>query len=86
MTIGQRMTPAEAEQNAARWAESGRTVEVVDASKMLLVVVVQETPTGETEMRAEAPNCDKPTAAAILRYVADQWDPERVGTIQARPK
>jgi len=86
VNVGERMTPAQAEQNAARWAESGRTVEVVDASKMMLVVVVQQTSDGRQEMRAEAPNCDKPTAAAILRYVADQWDPEHTGTIEARPK
>ena len=84
MTIGQRMTPAAAEAKAAEWAASGRTTEVVDASKMMLIVVVKQTADGRAELRAEAPNCDKRSAAAILRQVADQWDPERTGTVEVR--
>jgi hypothetical protein len=80
--IGERMTPKQAEEKAAQWAASGRTAEVVDAAKMLLIVVVQETEDGRAEMRAQAPNCDKVTAAAILRQVADQWDPDRTGTVE----
>lgn len=82
MIIGDRMTPELAEQKAAEWAESGRKVEVVDASKMMLIVVVQRTAAGRAELRAEAPNIDKASAAAVLRQVADQWDPERTGTVE----
>ena len=84
MTIGQRMTPQDAERKAAEWAASGRTTEVVDASNMMLIVVVKQTADGRAELRAEAPNCDKGSAAAILREVADQWDPERTGRVEVK--
>ena len=86
MNVGERMTPAQAERKAAEWAASGRTTEVVDASNMLLIVVVKQTADGRAELRAEAPNCDKTSAAAILREVADKWDPERTGRVEVRAK
>lgn len=80
--IGERMTPQQAEDKAAEWTAEGRTAEVVDAAKMMLIVVVKETADGRAELRAEAPNCDKASAAAILRQVADEWDPDRLGVVE----
>lgn len=72
--IGENLSPGQAEARAESWAAAGRSVRVVDGRKMVLLIAVTKNDEGGTELRAEAPGCSRRNAAAILRYVADQFD------------
>lgn len=54
--------------------QAGGQVDVVDADQLLLFVVATRSAAGFADVTAQATGVDRPTAAQILRQVADQFD------------
>ena len=73
-TIGERKTAGEAGALAESWRGAGRDGQVVNGRDMVLLIAVVRKPAGGFELRAEAPGCSRRNAAAILRYVAGEFD------------
>lgn len=73
-TIGERKTAGEAGALAESWRDAGRLSHDSDQEHHVAAVDDLDVAAGGFELRAEAPGCSRRNAAAILRYVAGEFD------------